>query len=230
MATTLLPFGESTFPKGVHHPPGLGQGPGQGDHLVADGSTLGGFTGGGYALDTAHDPPTAAGGAAGGTPNVSNGRILSPAGYSEASLRGRSNMSTGKHTFPKTGTAVTGGSAVTSGRGQGAGLDFPRGGKTISSPGRIALPPGAVTLATPRVKRVRLKVGRVGGRAGRVFILVCFVLPWFFCFFASRYACMFCCLFLVCFLFCFSFRFVLFCCVLVNVCRIDAPLYFLRNT
>ena len=146
VATTLLPFGEATFPKGVHHPPGLGQGPGQGDRL-ADGC----------ALDTAHDPPHAAAAAAAAA-NGSNGRILAPGAFSEASFRGRSNMSTGKHTFPKVGTAVTEGSALASGRGQGMSVDCPRGGKVLSSPDRIAPPPGAVTLVTPRVKRVRLKV------------------------------------------------------------------------
>lgn len=32
VSTTVSPIGESTFAKGAHHPHGLGQGPGQGDH------------------------------------------------------------------------------------------------------------------------------------------------------------------------------------------------------
>ena len=172
VATTLLPSGscDGSFAKGVHHPPGLGQGPGQGgDRLVSDTCTTVG--GGGFMAD-GHDPPPSqavgggGGGGGGSTPEERNGRIFSSssAGYSEApSLKRRSSISKGKTIFPKIGAAVT----DVGGRGQGAGTDDSRGGKTVPSPGRIP-PPGAVTLATPRVKRVRLKVsgacglGRVG--------------------------------------------------------------------
>lgn len=41
VATTLLqPFGEGVCPKGAHHPPGLGQGPGQGERFASDGSYI----------------------------------------------------------------------------------------------------------------------------------------------------------------------------------------------
>lgn len=41
VGTTLLqPFGEGICPKGTHHPPGLGQGPGQGERFASDGSYI----------------------------------------------------------------------------------------------------------------------------------------------------------------------------------------------
>lgn len=47
MGTTLLqPFGEvRVCPKGTHHPPGLGQGPGQGERYAYDGSYIANGTG-----------------------------------------------------------------------------------------------------------------------------------------------------------------------------------------
>ncbi|CAM9248340.1 unnamed protein product, partial [Scytosiphon promiscuus] len=49
VSTTLLqPFGEvKVCPKGTHHPPGLGQGPGQGERFASDGSYIASGGGGG---------------------------------------------------------------------------------------------------------------------------------------------------------------------------------------
>lgn len=127
--------------KGAHHPPGLGQGPGQGDRFTD------GYFGSGGLASNRHN-------LTGVLDSQPTGRVVSsgsPGVFVGIQSEG----------IPLKGGVAkkSGGGAdlVTEGSEQGVKVHHPRGEAKVVNPDVIP-PPGTVTLSKPRIKRVRLKV------------------------------------------------------------------------